>query len=324
VAREEGIALAGIPGSGPGGRIVERDVRAALAAQPLATPLARREAERLGVPLETVRTEGTRVRRADVLASAGAPLTPSAEVAAPPPAPAAGPARPEPGELRPLAGVRAIIADRMARSAHTTAPVTLQMRVDATELVAVRERLKEALAPRLGFHVGYNDLLAVMVARCLVEYPYMNVRLEEGGIRQLQGVNLGLAVDSERGLLVPVIRDADRLGVAELATRFRDLVARAREGKSLPDELTGGHFTITNLGMFGVDMFTPIINLPECAILGVGRIRPEPVAVGTEVQVRQIMWLSLTFDHRLVDGAPAARFLQGLARYIELPALLLA
>ncbi len=327
VAREESIALQGIRGSGPEGRIVERDVRAALAARPAATPLARRTAERLGVPLAGVPAEGPRLRQADVLAAPAAPAAAPATAAesAVLAWPGAGaPAQPELGEIRPLAGVRAIIADRMGRSAHTTAPVTLQTRVDATELVALRERLKDALAARLGFSVGYNDLLAVMVARCLVEFPYMNVRLEEGGIRQLHGVHLGLAVDSDRGLLVPVIRDADHLGVAELATRFRALVAKAREGKSLPDELTGGHFTITNLGMFGVDMFTPIINLPECAILGVGRIRPEPVAVGQDVQVRQTMWLSLTFDHRLVDGAPAARFLQALARYVESPYLLLA
>ncbi len=321
LARERGVALGALRGSGPEGRIVEKDVLAHLAAQPAATPLARREAERLGIPLAGVSAAGPRVRQADVAAAAApAAMAPTA-------AEAFGPLaaeRPAAGELRPLSGVRAIIAERMGHSAHTTAPVTLHAMVDATELVAVRERLKAALADRLGFSVGYNDLLAVMTARCLVEFPYMNVRLEEGGIRQLVGVNLGLAVDSERGLLVPVIRDADRMGVAELATRFRELVAKAREGRSLPDELTGGTFTITNLGMFGVDMFTPIINLPESAILGVGRIRPEPVAVGSEVQVRQVMWLSLTFDHRLVDGAPAARFLQGLVRYIESPYLLLA
>jgi pyruvate dehydrogenase E2 component (dihydrolipoamide acetyltransferase) len=321
LAGERGVAIGALRGSGPEGRIVEKDVLAHLAAQPAATPLARREAERLGIPLAGVSAAGPRVRQADV-AAAAAPAA-MAPTAAEVPGPLAA-ERPAAGELRPLSGVRAIIAERMGHSAHTTAPVTLHAMVDATELVAVRERLKAALADRLGFSVGYNDLLAVMTARCLVEFPYMNVRLEEGGIRQLEGVNLGLAVDSQRGLLVPVIRDADRMGVAELATRFRELVAKAREGRSLPDELTGGNFTITNLGMFGVDMFTPIINLPECAILGVGRIRPEPVAVGNEVQVRQVMWLSLTFDHRLVDGAPAARFLQGLVRYIESPYLLLA
>jgi len=220
--------------------------------------------------------------------------------------------------------VRAIIAERMARSSQTTAAITLHTEVDATALVAMRESLKDALKPELGFNVGYNDLLGVIVARCLVEYPYMNVQLTPEGIRQMPEVNVGLAVDSERGLLVPVVRRADTLSIRAFARTFRDLVERARVGKSSPDELTGGTFTITNLGMFGVDLFTPIINLPECAILGVGRIRPVPSVVEGQVVVRQKMWLSLTADHRLVDGAPAARFLQGIARYVEQPYLLLA
>jgi pyruvate dehydrogenase E2 component (dihydrolipoamide acetyltransferase) len=220
--------------------------------------------------------------------------------------------------------VRAIVADRMATSAHTAAAVTLQSVVDATEFVALRTKLKEALAKELGFDVGYNDLLAIIVARCLVEYSYMNVRLEQAGIRHVSEVNLGLAVDTERGLIVPVIKGADKMSLKQVASRFRELVAKGREGRNSLDELTGGTFTITNLGMYGVDMFSPIINLPECAILGVGRIRPEPAVVNGEVVVRQHMWLSLTFDHRLVDGAPAARFLQGIMRYVENPYLLLA
>ena len=223
-----------------------------------------------------------------------------------------------------MAAVRAIIAQRMGASAQTTAAVTLSAVVDATEFVAARTKLKDAFAEELGFSLGYNDLLAMIVTRCLKELPYMNARLEEQGIRYLEGVNMGMAVDSERGLLVPVIHNADQMGLVALAKAFRELVARAREGKSLPDDLTGGTFTITNLGMFGVDVFTPIINLPECAILGVGRIRQEPAVVNGEVVVRQRMWLSLTFDHRLVDGAPAARFLQRIVQYVEDPYLLLA
>lgn len=223
-----------------------------------------------------------------------------------------------------MRGVRAIIAERMATSSHTTAAITIHSEADATRFVEMRESLRDALKAELGFNVGYNDLLGVIVARCLVEFPYMNVQLTPEGIRQMPSVNLGLAVDSERGLLVPVVRDAQTLSIREFARTFRELVERARVGKSNPDELTGGTFTITNLGMFGVDMFTPIINLPECAILGVGRIRPMPAVVAGQVAVRQKMWLSLTADHRLVDGGPAARFLQGIARYIEDPYLLLA
>jgi pyruvate dehydrogenase E2 component (dihydrolipoamide acetyltransferase) len=312
-AAEKGVDLAYVSGSGPEGRIVENDVLGFIQQQPAATPLARKMAAEAGIALQQVPATGARITSAQVQAAAAG----AGPAAAPAPIARAG-------EITPMAGVRAIIAERMATSAHTTASVTLESLVDATELVAVRTRLKEALAKELGFDVGYNDLLALIVARCLTEFPYMNVRLEKDGIRHLAQVNVGLAVDHERGLLVTVIRDANRLSLKQLAIQFRELVARAREGKSLPDDLSGGTFTITNLGMFGVDSFTPIINLPECAILGVGRIRPQAAVVDGQIVVRQQMWLSLTFDHRLVDGAPAARFLQAIARYIEAPYLLLA
>jgi pyruvate dehydrogenase E2 component (dihydrolipoamide acetyltransferase) len=315
LAREENVSLALLAGTGPDGRIVERDVQAYLAQRPVATPLAERVARELGVSLPQPAAGEGRVTAQQV-------QIPSLAVA---PAPAVQPvAAPTPVAPTALTGLRGIIAQRMAASAQTTAAVTLHTQADATELVAVRERLKDAFAKELGFSIGYNDLLAVIVARCLGALPYMNVQLGAEGLRQMPDVSLGLAVDSPRGLLVPVVHGADKLGVREFAVRFRELVARAREGKSLPDELTGGTFTITNLGMYGVDAFTPVINLPEAAILGVGRIRPEPAVVDGQIAVRQILWLSLTFDHRLVDGGPAARFLQAIARYIEQPYLLLA
>lgn len=311
LAEEEGVDLAYVAGSGPGGRIIEKDVMAFLERRPAATPLARKMAAELGVPLEQVPAAGPRITAAEVRAAAA-------------PAVAPAPSAPVAGQVVPMSGVRAIIAERMSTSSRTTAAVTLQSVVDATELVAAREQLKEAYAQELGFNIGYNDLLGVIVARCLLEFPYMNARLEQDGIHYLTEVNMGMAVDTERGLLVPVIRGAHKMGVKEFAIKFRELVERARQGKALPDDLTGGTFTITNLGMYGVDQFTPIINLPECAILGVGRIRPEPAVVNGQIVVRQRMWLSLTFDHRLVDGAPAARFLQRIMRYIEAPYLLLA
>jgi len=309
VAREKGVELAGIVGSGPNGRIVEQDVLDYLASQPAATPLARRTAERLGVSLEEIEFTGARVRAEDVRAAA-AP-TPVA------PAPAVG-------ELVPLKGVRAVIAERMARSHDETAPISLFAEADATAFVELREQLKDAFVDELGFNIGYNDLLAYIVARCLREYPYMNVRLEEGGIRYLPDVNIGMAVDSERGLLVPVLTHADQMSVKQLAVKFRELVTRAREGRAQPDDLSGGTFTITNLGMFGVDFFTAMINLPEAAILSVGRIREEPAVVNGEIAIRSRMGLGLTVDHRIVDGAPAARFLQAIVRYVEKPYLLLA
>jgi len=341
-ARESGVALAGIEGSGPNGRIVEKDVLAYAAAQPKVSPVAQRLAESLGVDLRTVTGTGPdgRIVKADVLTSAAdseaaaAPAAPvaesvPAEVAAPEPiVPAAPATEVATGVLAEaaLTGVRAVIAERMHASHQITAPVTLTMEVDATALVALRESLKASLAQELGFNLGYNDLLVKLAAKALSAFPYMNAQLDDeaGVIRQLDAVHVGLAVDTERGLLVPHVSDADQKGVVTIAKDIRAMVERARTGRSLLDELAGGTFTITNLGMYEVDGFTPIINHPEAAILGVGRIKAVPAVVDGEVAVRQMMWLSLTFDHRLVDGAPAARFMQYVKRLIEEPYLLLA
>jgi pyruvate dehydrogenase E2 component (dihydrolipoamide acetyltransferase) len=227
-------------------------------------------------------------------------------------------------ERIPLKGVRAVIAERMASSVHTSARVTLVMEIDATELVSMRERLNAKVAESWGFAPGYNDILAVVVSKALRKYPYMNARLAPDAIEILGHVNIGMAVDTERGLLVPVIRDVDQQTIRQFGTSFRQLVERARNGRSLPDDLSGGTFTITNLGMYDVDAFTPVINLPECAILGVGRIAPKVVARGNEMVIRQMWTLSLVFDHRLVDGAPAARFLQSIKELVEEPYLILA
>ena len=230
-------------------------------------------------------------------------------------------------ERLPLKGVRAIIADRMGTSVHTTARVTLMMEIDATEFVALRERLKAKVSEAWGFAPGYNDLLAKMVANALRKFPAMNARLAPDAVELLAHVNMGMAVDTERGLLVPVIRDADRKTLRQFGSEFREMVDRARKGRSLPDDLSGGTFTITNLGMYDVDAFTPVINLPEAAILGVGRIQPKwvykPESPAAPV-LRQMWTLSLVFDHRLVDGAPAAKFLQYIKGLIEEPYLLLA
>ncbi|MGC8825920.1 MAG: 2-oxo acid dehydrogenase subunit E2, partial [Anaerolineae bacterium] len=212
---------------------------------------------------------------------------------------------------------------RMSASAHTTAAVTLFTEVDASALVQLRESFKQS--PLAGGLVpGYNEILVLIVARALQEHPNMNARLVENRIEQLAAINIGVAVDTERGLLVPVIRDAASKRLRDIVAEFRTLVERARAGQSLPDDLTGGTFTITNLGMYEIDGFTPIINLPECAILGVGRIVEKPVAVNGQVVIRPRMVLSLTFDHRINDGAPAARFLQRIKQFIERPYLLLA
>ena len=310
-AREKGMDLALVAGSGPQGRIVEKDVLEFVASRPKPTPVAARVGKALGVDLATVSpsSPGGRITKADVQAAAQV-TAPGQEAAV---------------ESLPMAGVRRVIAEHMAASHTQTARVTLVTEADATDFVEVRERLKPAVSEDWGFAPGYNDLLGLIVARAVREFPYMNVRLSADGsaIERLPIVNLGLAVDTERGLLVLTIRDADQKGLRTFGAEFRALVERARVGKSLPDDLSGGTFTITNLGMYDIDAFTPIMNLPEAAILGVGRIQPKPVVREGEIVVRQMMTLSLAFDHRLVDGAPAARFLQRIKQLVENPFLLL-
>lgn len=223
-----------------------------------------------------------------------------------------------------MSGVRAIIAQRMHASHVTTAETTLTVEVDATAFAALREKLKARFAKELGFNISYNDLLMVITAKALRKFPAVNARLDEaaGVIRQLDEVNISLAMDTPRGLIVPVVRDVDRKGLLDIARATNDLVQRTRAGKVLPDELTGGTFTITNLGMFDIDAFTPIINLPEIAILGVGRIQEKPAVYNGAICIRKLMWLSLTFDHRLVDGGPAARFMQYIKQLVEDPDLM--
>jgi pyruvate dehydrogenase E2 component (dihydrolipoamide acetyltransferase) len=313
LAEEHGIAIEGVAGTGPEGAIVERDVRAALdsASRPrrAATPVAQRIADQAGLAWQQLAGSGTsgRVTRSDVRRALEASV------------PAAEEDINTVAETIPLRGVRAITAERMGRSHTEAARVTLTAQADATALVALREQLV-----RDGIAVSYNDLFISVAARALCDHPRLNASLQGEEITVWQRIHIGLAVDTERGLLVPVVRDADQLKLAELAAETHALIERARAGRSTPRDLSGGTFTVTNLGMFGIDVFTPIINLPECAILGVGRISLQPVLAGDRVVGRQLVWLSLAFDHRLVNGGPAARCLQRIVQLVEKPHLLLA
>ena len=325
LASEKNVDVTRVTPTGGGGvRVAERDVIAHLASTPKATPLAEKVAAEAGVDLRQVTGTGPggRITREDVTAAAA-----PAAVALPALPPVAALPAADVLERIPLKGVRAIIADRMGASVHTTARVTLVTEVDATEFVAMRERLKAKVSEQWGFAPGYNDLLALVVAKALRQFPNMNAQLAPDAIELMAHVNLGMAVDTDKGLLVPVIRDADTKSLREFGVTFRDLVDRARKGRSLPDDLSGGTFTITNLGMYDIDAFTPVINLPEAAILGVGRITPKWVfkpESPTAPVLRQMLTLSLVFDHRLVDGAPAARFLQWIKGVVEEPYLLVA
>jgi pyruvate dehydrogenase E2 component (dihydrolipoamide acetyltransferase) len=302
--------------TGPEGAIIERDVRAYLDAHAgrLITPVARRMADEAGLDWRglTGSGPGGRVTRDDVVQAlekapkAAAVVTAAAEIN-------------EAIESIPLRSVRAVIAERMLRSATNAAQVTLTAEADATALVKLRDQLAQD-----GVNVSYNDLFLYILGRALSEHPLLNASQEGDTIKVWRRIHIGLAVDTERGLLVPVVRDVNGKGLIQLSEETLSLVGRARAGQCTPDELSGGTFTLTNLGMFGIDAFTPLINLPECAVLGVGRIKRQPVMVGDEVVGRKMVWLSLTFDHRLVDGGPAARFLQRVVQLVERTHLLMA
>jgi pyruvate dehydrogenase E2 component (dihydrolipoamide acetyltransferase) len=271
------------------------------------SPRARRVARELGIDWSTLHGSGAggRVRERDVRAAA---TTAAATTAAA-------------GRLVPHTHVRKLIATRMVAGVTQAAPVTLTTRADATELVARRAKLKsEAIE---GTAPTYTDLLVKLAATALKQHPQLRSQWREDALFVPDAVHIAVAVDTNAGLVAPVMRDADGMNVTQIATRLRELTHLARNGRLGAEQMRDATFTITNLGMFGIDAFTPIIHLPQCAILGVGRIVREPAVVDDAIVPRDMITLSLTFDHRAVDGAPAARFLDALRRSIELPGPLL-
>lgn len=298
LAREHGLNLSAIKGSGPGGRILPHDVK--VPAPVAVTPRARRLAKQHGIDPATLCGSGKngRVRARDI------------------PVPQAAPAAPTTGAV-PHTPVRRAIAARMTESLRDTAPVTLTSVVDATNLVNLRAQFKAVASESVP---SYTDFLLKFAAVALQKHPVMTASWTDAGLVYPESINIGIAVDTDAGLLVPVIRDVSELGLSAVAARSHGLIECAKSGVLTTAEMRGGCFTITNLGAFGIDAFTPIINPPECAILGVGRIERRPVADGDRVAVREQLTLSLTFDHRIVDGAPAARFLQTIAECIRNPA----
>ncbi len=319
LAREQGVDLSQVRGSGAEGMVTEADVRNFLAAPPpappsiLATSAARRLAQERGVDLGRVRGSGPggRITEQDVLAFGAAPTTTAAPSAVPP-ASAPGAAR-----IIPFTGMRQAIAENMVQSLQQMAQVSLMTEIDVSELVRLRGQLKA------DFELTYTDLLVKAVARTLKAHPLLNATLIGDEIHQLEEIHIGVAVALPDGLIVPVVRNADRRTVPELAEETRRLAQAARDGSLAVDEASGATFTITNLGAYGVDGFTPIINPPEVAILGVGRIVEKPVIHHDQIARRSMLTLSLTIDHRIVDGAPGAAFLNALRELIESPYRLL-
>ena len=210
--------------------------------------------------------------------------------------------------------VRRTIARRLTESHTGTAPVTLATEADATDFVALRAELDIPL-------LTYNDLFVKVTALALADHPDLNASWQDGSVRKHEEIHIGIAVDTHAGLLVPVITHARARDLPDLARETSDLVQKARQGDLGPEQLQGGTFTVTNLGAYGIDAFTPIINLPQCAILGVGRIVAKPAVYQGRIVPRDMVALSLTFDHRVVDGGPAARFLDTIRRHVERPEL---
>ena len=308
LAASRGVDASAISeGSGPHGRVIERDVAAAIAAGPVLTSAARAA----GVSA----TEGTGIGGRVSVADAGRTpeAAPAAAVAAP-----AGADYPGASTSAPLKGVRKVVAKRMMESLTSTAQLTLNTTANAAGILALRKKVKNA-DEALGLNkITLNDLVCFAVSRTLPKYPVFNAHLEDGVLTQFEQVHLGFACDTPRGLLVPVIRSAQALGLKAFSDEAKRLAGGAIDGTIAPDFLSGGTFTVSNIGSFGIETFTPVINLPQTAILGVGAITPRPaVAADGTIGVEQRLNLSLTIDHQVIDGADGARFLRDLVAAIE-------
>lgn len=326
-AVEYGVDINALAGRGTGvdGRVVETDVVAFYEEQQAqkktqrASPLAQRVAAAHGVSVAEVPGSGPggKVTQEDVRRLIE-PTTPTA--------PDAGRPRTDAGAtVIKLTGMRKMVADAVARSAATAPHVTLTMPVDMSEATRFRQQILPAIEKTHGVRVSFTDIIAKAAARALLDHPALNSTLQGDQITQYTSVHLGIAVSlGTAGLIVPVVRDVQAKSLGEFSTALKSLVAKAREGKLASDEVTGGTFSITNLGTTGVTQFNPIINPPQTAIVGVCTITDTLVPVAGQPQVRPIMNLCLSFDHRVTDGAPAAAFLARLKEILEQPYLMFA
>lgn len=307
LAESRGVDYGNIAGTGPKGRIIERDIEAVVAGSQMLTPAAQSALDSgdLIVPAKGSGLGG-RVRTTD-LQTAGSE---SAAVIATGAFPGAF-------TEKPVKSIRKITAKRMFESISTTCQLTLHATANAVKLKEVRARFKAA-GPEMGLSaININDLILFAAAKTLGSFPFVNSHYLGDKIIEFSSVHLGTAVDTERGLMVPVIKYADSLSIKKLSGEAKRLAEASKSGKISPEELDGGTFTVTNLGAFGIDRFTPVLNVPQTAILGVGGIDLKPVETSEGVQFVPHISLSLTFDHQAIDGAPAARFLKALADNIR-------
>jgi pyruvate dehydrogenase E2 component (dihydrolipoamide acetyltransferase) len=305
LAKELGIDLALVQGTGPDGRTTEADVGRYHEEGPPApkiTPLAEEMVKQEGLDISAITGtgEGGKVTKEDVKHAL------------------------ERRTSIPLTGMRKTIADNMYASLQNTAQLTVFTEVDVTEMVRFRDLVQEEYKKDETVKVSFNDIVILATSRALKRFPMMNSALIGDEILLYDAVNMGIAVSLREGLIVPVLRDADKKGLLQIARESRELAQKARDGTLTVDDVTGGTFTISNVSMLEVDGFTPILRPPETGILGVGRVKEKPVVYEGEIAIRSMMFLSLTFDHRVLDGTPAMAFLETVARYLQHPALIMA
>ena len=307
-AEEKSIDINAVAGSGPDGLIIEKDVLNTTVTAVKATPVAKVIAEQNGVDLADVKGTGAngKIMKADVLDILSKSAFIPAEVSA------------HEETVIPMTGMRRAIANNMMTSLNSMAQANHRMKVDMSESVRFRAKLKAA-----DIKVSYTDILIKAVSHALMKFPMLNSTVRGNDIITRNYVNMGVAVAIDGGLIVPNIKDAQAKSVVEIHAQVADLAGKAKEGKLTREEYTDGTFTITNLGMYDVDEFTAVINPPEAAILAVGKITDTPVVENGDVVIRPIMTLSLTYDHRIIDGAPAAQFLQYVKTLLQNPYLMM-
>ena len=307
-ARENSLSLGEIEGSGPKGRIQLNDVENFLEGNGIkATPLARKIAEGEGISLEDISGTGSRgkIFKRDLVLNK-APEIISKE-----------------SELKPYTGIRKVIGDRMTESQFSAPTFTLNIEVEVNKLLKLKDKISEPLMNETGEKLTINDLLILAVSRGVKKYPDVNVSLTDKGILCHKEINVGFAVSGNGVLMVPVVKNTEDKGIRHILTEGKDLIKKAREGKLGAAEQSGSTITLSNLGMYGVQYFNPIINQPNSCIIGVGTIEEKPKAKAGKISVKKVIYLSATFDHRVIDGALGAEFMQYIKQLIETPYSLL-
>ena len=333
-ARKKGIDLSKVKGTGPKGRIHKDDVLDyKLNSKVKISPLAERIAKIEGINTESIVGTGPngKIMKADIMAVLhGAPkveAAPKAEVAPKAPKAPKAPNENQWGvvETVPMSPMRKVISKRMSESYFSAPTFVVNVEVDMTELLALRKKVVDAIIEETGKKATVTDFISLAVIKSLMKHPYVNASLssDEKEMYLHHYVNLSIAVGMDSGLVVPVIKGADKMSLKELVVASKEITTKALNGKLKPDEMADSTFTISNLGMYGVKSFVPIINQPNTAILGVSATVPKPVVYNGEVTVRPIMTLTLTADHRVVDGLEGAKFMKTLKEAIENPLSLL-